>query len=252
MNVYEIIGYEALRTFFGPFLDLLLRVKLEGEQNTPEEGGALLILNHSSILDIPVLATHVDRYIHFLASSTGIIPVARSLYRMSGVRDVLAKRGGPILSDEDKAIQLLEEGEIVGVFPEGIEFFTRPQKATRVGYFRTDFARIALKAKVPIIPVAIIPQEEAKLPLPARLMDVLISPSAEKDRPVRLRIYKRIFVRIGKPVSLSGYLKEPLSKVAIDTLSGKIRRIVIKLYDGEDLDRFLTGEKPFDIYTDRV
>jgi hypothetical protein len=35
-------------------------------------------------------------------------------------------------------------------------------------------------------------------------------------------------------------------------LSGKIRRIVIKLYDGDDLDRFLTGETPFDIFTDRV
>ena len=51
---------------------------------------------------------------------------------------------------------------------------------------------------------------------------------------------------------LEGFMDEPLTKNAIDTLSGKLRRVVIKLYNGEDLDRFLTGKLPFDAYTDRV
>ena len=64
--------------------------------------------------------------------------------------------------------------------------------------------------------------------------------------------YKRVRVKIGKPIDLSGYYDQELTKELIDRVSGKVRRIIIKLYDGEDLDRFLTGETPFDIFTDRV
>jgi len=43
-----------------------------------------------------------------------------------------------------------------------------------------------------------------------------------------------------------------MSKSLIDHIAGKIKRIVIKLYDGEELDRFLTGETPFDFVTDKA
>ncbi|MBU4302597.1 MAG: hypothetical protein KKE56_07560, partial [Actinobacteria bacterium] len=58
--------------------------------------------------------------------------------------------------------------------------------------------------------------------------------------------------RIGKPIDLSPYYDETMSKSLIDHIAGKIKRIVIKLYDGEELDRFLTGETPFDFVTDKA
>jgi hypothetical protein len=61
-----------------------------------------------------------------------------------------------------------------------------------------------------------------------------------------------VFVRIGKPLDMSGYFDQEMTREEISQISGKVRRIIIKLYNGEDLDRFLTGEAPFDIAYDRV
>jgi hypothetical protein len=43
-----------------------------------------------------------------------------------------------------------------------------------------------------------------------------------------------------------------MTKVDFDRISGRLRRIVIKLYNGEDLDRFVYGTRSFDINKDRV
>jgi hypothetical protein len=58
--------------------------------------------------------------------------------------------------------------------------------------------------------------------------------------------------RVGRPIDLSVFYEEEYTKALIDRIAGRIRRIVIKLYDGEDLDKFLTGEKPFDFELDPV
>ena len=74
----------------------------------------------------------------------------------------------------------------------------------------------------------------------------------EFQNGVRRTYYRRVRVRIGRPIELHQYCDEKMTKELIDRISGKGRRIVIKLFNGEDLDRFLTGETPFDIFTDRV
>jgi len=99
----------------------------------------------------------------------------------------------------------------------------------------------------------VVPTEEVKLPeLSSRVLNRAIDHPAVRGGSMRFILYKRVVVRIGKPIDLSGFLEQPLTKTAIDTLSGKLRRIVIKLYNGEDLERFVEGKLPFDIYTDRV
>lgn len=251
MNVYQMIAYEATRTFLGPWLSFGFRIHTEGADNIPEEGGALLICNHRSMLDPLALMTEVDRYIHFIAGAQGfVVPMAKTLYHMTGMVRFSMKGGPKSGRGLDEAVKLLKEGELVGIFPEGIESFTRPDKSNRISYFRTGFARIALEAGVPIIPAAVIPKEEKAPAIP--VVGSVARHSADREGPLKFMIYRRVLVRIGKPIPLDDFLAEPLTKNAIDTLSGKLRRVVMKLYNGEDLDRFLTGEAPFDVYTDRV
>jgi 1-acyl-sn-glycerol-3-phosphate acyltransferase len=69
---------------------------------------------------------------------------------------------------------------------------------------------------------------------------------------IRFISYKGITCRIGCPIDLSPFYDEDYTKALMDRIAGRIRRIVIKLYDGEDLDKYLTGEKPFDFETDPV
>lgn len=254
MNVYQLLAYEGMRTFFGPWLSLAFRIHSEGADNVPDEGGALLICNHRSILDPLALMTEVDRYIHFVAGSHGfVVPMVRTFYHMTGMVRLSLKGGDKSEKGMTDAVRLLEDGEIVGIFPEGIESFMRPDRVSKISYFRTGFARLALEAGVPIIPAAVIPQEEVKLPpIPGKIVGSYVEHPATQEGSLRIMLYRKILVRVGKPISLEGYLEEPLTKNAIDTLSGKVRRVVMKLYNGEDLERFLTGKLPFDVYTDRV
>ncbi|MHB8895446.1 MAG: lysophospholipid acyltransferase family protein [Candidatus Geothermincolia bacterium] len=254
MNVYQMLAYESMRTFFGPWLTFAFRIKAEGVQNIPKEGGALLICNHRSVLDPVALMTEIDRYIHFVAGSHGfVVPMVKTFYHMTGMVKLSLKGGTRSGRGLDEAVQLMKDGEIVGIFPEGIESFMRPDKASKISYFRTGFARMALEAGVPIIPVAVVPTEEVKLPaVPARLLRLYVDGSTATEGSVKFMLYRKILVRIGRPIDLTGFLEQPLTKNSIDTLSGKLRRVVIKLYNGEDLERFVKGELPFDIYTDRV
>ncbi len=254
MNVYQMLAYEGMRTLFGPWLTLAFRISSEGAGNVPGEGGALLICNHRSVLDPLALMTEVDRYIHFVGGSHGsVVSMARTFYQMTGMVKLSMKGGTRSGRGIDEAVRLMKDGEIVGIFPEGIESFMRPDRASKISYFRTGFARMALEAGVPIIPAAIVPTEELKLPaLPGRALTALVDHPATGGGSTSFLLYRKMLVRIGRPIDLGGFLEEPLTKNAIDTLSGKLRRIVIKLYNGEDLDRFVGGSRPFDIYTDRV
>lgn len=253
MNVYQMLGYETLRTLLGPWLSFVFRIRSEGTENVPEVGGALLISNHRSILDPLALMNEIERYIHFTAGSHGVVvPMVKTLYRMTGMVR-LSSRGGKSPKGVDEAVSLLSQGELVGIFPEGIESFMKPDRETKVSYFRTGFARVAIEARVPIVPAVVIPGEEVKLPaVPGRLASKILEQPVPGNRPYRFLLYRNVLVRVGKPIHLDGYYDEPLTKSAIDTLSGKLRRVIIKLYNGQELDRFMTGKVPFDIYTDRV
>ena len=59
-------------------------------------------------------------------------------------------------------------------------------------------------------------------------------------------------MRVGKPLDLSPIYDGEPTKLDIDRISGRIRRIVEKLYNGEDLDRFVYGDRPFDVLRERV
>ena len=254
MNVYQMLAYESMRTFFGPWLTFAFRIRCEGAGNIPKDGGALLICNHRSILDPVALMTEIDRYIHFVAGSHGfVVPMVKTFYHMTGMVRLSLKGGTRTGKGLDEAVQLMKDGEIVGIFPEGIESFMRPDKASKISYFRTGFARMALEAGVPIIPVAVVPTEEIKLPaVPGRILSSYVDHPAAKEGSMKFMLYRKVLVRVGRPIDLTGFLEQPLTKNAINTLSGKLRRIVIKLYNGEDLERFVTGDLPFDIYTDRI
>jgi len=254
MNVYQMLAYEGMRTFLGPWLTFAFRIHSEGADNIPDEGGALLICNHRSVLDPVALMTEIDRYIHFVGGSRGfVVPTVKTLYNMTGMVKLSMKGGTRMGRGLDEAAQLMKDGEIVGIFPEGIESFMRPDRASKISYFRTGFARMALEAGVPIIPAAVVPTEEVRLPeLSSKMINRAIDHPALRGGSMRFVLYKRVVVRVGKPIDLSGFLEQPLTKTAIDTLSGKLRRIVIKLYNGEDLETFVEGKTAFDIYTDRV
>jgi 1-acyl-sn-glycerol-3-phosphate acyltransferase len=170
-----------------PLLDFYyrywFRVEVEGIENVPADGGALLVSNHSGALppDAPMIMQALRRE-H---------PARRALYMLGehwfkgypGV-GMLTNKLGLVAAHPANAQRLLhDEGRLVLVFPEG-------QKGTRKLYWqryrlrrfgRGGFVKTALRAGVPIVPVAVIGAEEAMpifahVPLLQRLTGLIYFP----------------------------------------------------------------------------
>ena len=146
--LYRIIG-----TLSVPVVKGLYRLRARGLEHLPE-GGFVLAANHTSNFDpwplgIPLLP---DRQLRFMAKAELFNPVFTPILNAGGAFKV--RRGEGDVEAMRTAIELVKEGEIVVMFPEG----TRQRKGLRKKHAarpHTGAARIALTAGVPLVPAAI-------------------------------------------------------------------------------------------------
>lgn len=128
---------------------VLFRLKTHNIDNIPDEGGFIIIGNHVSNVDPPLLGSYVRRPLRYMAKSELFkYPVLRQI--MYGCNAFPIKRGGADRGALRKCLEYVEGGQPVVLFPEG----TR----TRDGHLqeaKPGAAMIAAKAGVPIIPVYI-------------------------------------------------------------------------------------------------
>lgn len=142
--------YNFLRILILIIFKVLFRLEVSGEDNIPKSGGAIIVSNHISLLDPPVIGVSLSRYIHFMAKEElfknpmfrWLIVKLKAFPVRRGVADRAAIR---------TAINVLDSGDLLGVFPEG----TR-SKTGALGEPEPGVAMIAIKTGVPIIPTAII------------------------------------------------------------------------------------------------
>ena len=131
----------------------LYRLRAQGLEHLPE-GGFVLAANHTSNFDPWPLALPLwpRRRLRFMAKSELFNPVLTPLLRAGGAFKV--RRGEGDIEAMRTAVELVKEGEIVVMFPEG----TRRRKGLRkkhVARAHTGAARIALAAGAPLVPAAI-------------------------------------------------------------------------------------------------
>lgn len=129
-----------------------LRASLHDGHRIPRHGPALIVGNHAllgadSLGLVAALVAEGHRAPRFLAE--------KNLYRFPGVRSLLESVGA-IPGTPDDAVALLEAGELVGVYPGGIDdsFKLSKEAYTLKWGARAGFARVALRAKAPIVPIA--------------------------------------------------------------------------------------------------
>ncbi|MDT0343441.1 lysophospholipid acyltransferase family protein [Streptomyces litchfieldiae] len=168
-GAYEIddFGYdqdltdEVLMTLLRPMFDKYFRIEVRGMENVPDEGGALIVSNHSGtlpwdglMLQVAVRDRHpADRHLRLLAADL--------VFQLPLINE-LARKAGHTLACAEDAQELLERGELVGVMPEGFKGIGKPfserYKLQRFG--RGGFVATALRARVPIVPCSIVGAEE--------------------------------------------------------------------------------------------
>jgi 1-acyl-sn-glycerol-3-phosphate acyltransferase len=151
----------ALRPLLDFLYDRWWRVETSGVTNVPSSGGAMLVANHAGILpwDGTMLSLAIQRehphprYPRFL--------VLDWAFTLPFVSMTMRKVGGVVASPYN-ASRLLEQEELVAVFPEGAKGagkdFSERYRLQRFG--RGGFVEIALRAGAPIIPVAVVGSEE--------------------------------------------------------------------------------------------
>jgi 1-acyl-sn-glycerol-3-phosphate acyltransferase len=166
-----------------PVLHGFLRGRIYGPENVPKEGPLIVVSNHASDFDPPIVSCAMRRPVAFMAKEELFrIPVLKQGIELYGAYPV--KRGAADLSAIRSALNCLSGGWAVGVFLQG----TRTADA-RIPEPKLGAALIAAKAKVPLIPVSLwgteaIFQKGSPVPRPVpvtvRIGQVIDPPSSTK------------------------------------------------------------------------
>jgi 1-acyl-sn-glycerol-3-phosphate acyltransferase len=137
------------------------RVRMRGLENVPDSGAALIVANHSGVLPVDAVMLQAGIFAEHPEHRTLRLLGADLVYSLP-VLSSLARRSGHTRADPEQAHHLLTAGELVGVFPEGFKGIGKPfSERYRLQRFgRGGFARTAVRARVPIIPCAIVGAEE--------------------------------------------------------------------------------------------
>jgi 1-acyl-sn-glycerol-3-phosphate acyltransferase len=123
-------------------------LRVSGREHIPASGGALLVSNHLSHLDVFVLGILVPRPLNYVARSTLFLPVLGALIRSVGGFPI--QREGMGASGLKETLRRLRNGAIVVLFPEG----TRSRDG-QLGPIKPGIAVLAARAKVPIVPAGV-------------------------------------------------------------------------------------------------
>jgi 1-acyl-sn-glycerol-3-phosphate acyltransferase len=183
------LPYRLFRLIGVPLLRLCFRFQVEGHENIPRSGNYIVIANHLNWLDefALLLLFPIEPRLHFLADPTLLVTrkVQWWIIRTTGgyVPVVRERRGDPTLFHH--VDRCLEVGGAVAIFPEGNY---GPMEGELLP-FKKGFAHFAIKAKVPVVPVAL---------------------SGTKD----LWFRKQVRVVIGKPLLPEGHDPASLTEAA--------------------------------------
>jgi 1-acyl-sn-glycerol-3-phosphate acyltransferase len=221
------------------------RVEVEGIENVPADSGALLVSNHSGALppDAPMIMQAI-RNEH--SSPRPLYMLGEHWFKgYPGVSMIVSKMGVVPAHRENAQRLLNDEGRLAIVFPEG-------QKGSRKVYWqryrlrrfgRGGFVRTAIRARVPIVPIALVGGEEA-MPIFAhmRLLQKLsgliyfpITPSFPQFGLAAPFMYmpSKFKIRFMEPIDMAEYPPETVDDPAeIQNISEDIRaRIQLQLDD---------------------
>jgi 1-acyl-sn-glycerol-3-phosphate acyltransferase len=152
---------QVLLTLIRPLYEQYFRVEVQGLENVPSEGGALIVANHSGVLPIDALMVQVALHDHHPARRELRLLAADLVFRLP-VLGGLARKAGHTLACAEDAQRLLERGEVVGVMPEGFKGLGKPfgERYRLQRFGRGGFVSTALRTASPIVPCAIVGAEE--------------------------------------------------------------------------------------------
>lgn len=192
--------YVLAKLILSPLVFLLMRPRVRGLRHLWRRGGAIVVSNHWALSDPILIALISPRIIHFMAKQELFHnPVARFLL-MRGLYAFPVNRKQADMASLRQAMDVLQKGRVFGIFPEG-----RRSVTGELDELERGAAFLALRCKVPIIPIYSDPRTYRKLrinmivgePMDAQAIaathkgksvDVVTQAIADKLQQLRLRL----------------------------------------------------------------
>jgi 1-acyl-sn-glycerol-3-phosphate acyltransferase len=186
-------------------LPVLGRWRVVGHENVPKTGGVIIAPNHVSYSDPPVVGAALRRQVCFMAKwELFQIPVLGRLIRRLGAFPV--KQSTADRAAIRQAMDLLEAGKVVCIFPEGTRSVSGTLLKAELG-----LGLIAIKSRAPVVPMALVGTNE------------LLPPHSPLPRLSRVR------VRIGKPVPLDDLYDQGANREALEEIGRRVMAAIAQL-----------------------
>ncbi|WP_309992897.1 lysophospholipid acyltransferase family protein [Arthrobacter pascens] len=209
------------RIFLGPVLRTLFRPWVKGLDNLPADGPAIIASNHLSFSDSIFMPLMVPRPVIFLAKSeyftgTGLKGRLTALFfRLTNQLPMDRSGGAASAASLDAGMDVLTHGGLLGIYPEG----TRSPDG-RLYRGKVGVARLALQARVPVIPVAMI--------------------GTDKVQPIgkRLPSIRRIGMIFGAPLDFSRYHEMADDRLIQRSVTDEIMYELMRLSGQEYVDEY--------------
>ncbi len=200
--------YPIAKIILTPIIGLWIK-ETKGLENIPVKGPFIIAANHESYMDhfiiVKTFVIHTNKKIHFLAKKEHFDnPLKAAWHRWGGA--IPLDRGAKGTKALRWAVKALKNGKIIGVHPEGTRSLTgKLQKG------KTGVARLALAARVPVVPVGLIGTFE-------------IMPKGK-----HIPKLKRAKINIGKPIYFNKHYNKKITKKLLRNITDEIMKEIAKL-----------------------
>jgi len=200
--------YPIAKLIFAPIIDIWIK-EINGLNNIPVQGPFIITANHESYMDhliiVKTFVMHLNKKIHFLSKKEHFSnPIKSIWHRWAGAIPLDRESKG---TEALKwAIKALKSRNIIGIHPEGTRTLTGKLQRGKTGV-----ARLALAARVPVVPVGLIGTFEI-LPKGKYIPEL-----------------KKATMNIGKPLYFDKYYSKKITKKLLREITNKIMKEVAKL-----------------------
>jgi 1-acyl-sn-glycerol-3-phosphate acyltransferase len=211
------MSYWLFKAILTPILRFFYRVRVEGLEHVPGDGPVIMASNHLAVCDSFFLPLMLRRRITFVAKAE-YFEDPKTAWFFRAVGQIPIKRGDGLAANRalESALEVLAEGGVFGIYPEGTR---SPDGRLYKGH--TGVARLALKSAAPVLAVAMIGTRE-------------IQPIGQ----VKPRVFMPVTIRISPPLPFERFHHRPSDPLLLRQMTDEIMWQLAELSGQEYVNRY--------------
>jgi len=204
--------YPVAKAIMKPLFRFGFDLEVEGLENVPARGGAIIAPNHISVLDSFFVPAVLPRRITYVGKAEYMDDwKTKHLFPAMGMIPIDRAGGNAAQAALDAAAGILERGELFGIYPEG----TRSRDGL-LHKGHTGVSRLALRTGCPIVPTGVQGSVEV-MPADAKFPN----------------LFRKVRIRFGKPIDVTRYLDRPDDRMALRQIADELM-YEIRLLSGQE------------------